>query len=199
MVGRALSLYQAATFGGMALGSWLWGEIADAYSLSTALAIAAAALLLGAAAGLRIPLPGLLDMDLDPLGRFREPHVAIDIQHRSGPIAVFIEYRIAEEDLPRFLDVIAEHQRIRRRDGAQHWTLTRDLEDPELWYEYYQTPTWTDYIRHNTRLTHADAASRDALRALHRGPEKPRVHRMIVRPATPRRTSPVVSDAPDIH
>ncbi len=30
VVGRALSLYQTATFGGMALGSWLWGIVAEA-------------------------------------------------------------------------------------------------------------------------------------------------------------------------
>src|SRR5690606_32595527 len=29
VVGRALSLYQTATFGGMALGSWVWGVGAD--------------------------------------------------------------------------------------------------------------------------------------------------------------------------
>ena len=29
-VGRALSLYQTATFGGMALGTWLWGSVAEA-------------------------------------------------------------------------------------------------------------------------------------------------------------------------
>ena len=30
VVGRALSLYQMATFGGMALGSWIWGVVAEA-------------------------------------------------------------------------------------------------------------------------------------------------------------------------
>ena len=45
----------------------------------------------------------------------------------------------------------------------------RDLEDPELWIESYQTPTWVDYVRHNQRRTQADAASVDRLRALHRG------------------------------
>ena len=31
VVGRALALYQTATFGGMASGSWIWGLIADAH------------------------------------------------------------------------------------------------------------------------------------------------------------------------
>lgn len=37
ILGRCLSIYQAITFGGMALGAWLWGVIADWVSLSAAL------------------------------------------------------------------------------------------------------------------------------------------------------------------
>lgn len=37
ILGRCLSIYQAATFGGMALGSWVWGAVADWQSLSFAL------------------------------------------------------------------------------------------------------------------------------------------------------------------
>lgn len=37
ILGRCLSIYQAVTFGGMALGSWLWGFVADWQSLSFAL------------------------------------------------------------------------------------------------------------------------------------------------------------------
>jgi hypothetical protein len=78
---------------------------------------------------------------------------------------------------------MADRQRIRIRDGARAWTLQRDLEDPELWLESYQTPTWIDYVRHNTRRTQADLASFDRIRALHKGPAAPRVRRRIIRPA----------------
>lgn len=37
ILGRCLSIYQAITFGGMALGSWLWGELADLVDLPFAL------------------------------------------------------------------------------------------------------------------------------------------------------------------
>ncbi|MFC3213477.1 MFS transporter [Novosphingobium panipatense] len=37
ILGRCLSIYQAATFGGMALGSWTWGAVADWQGLSFAL------------------------------------------------------------------------------------------------------------------------------------------------------------------
>ena len=37
VVGRALSFYQMATFGGMAGGAWLWGAITEVYDLPLAL------------------------------------------------------------------------------------------------------------------------------------------------------------------
>ncbi|MEO6092930.1 MAG: MFS transporter [Novosphingobium sp.] len=46
ILGRCLSIYQAVTFGGMAIGSWLWGVVADWRSLPAALHGAAAFLLL---------------------------------------------------------------------------------------------------------------------------------------------------------
>ncbi len=42
ILGRCLSIYQAVTFGGMALGAWAWGAVADSQGLSVALDSAAA-------------------------------------------------------------------------------------------------------------------------------------------------------------
>ena len=134
------------------------------------------------ASGCRLP-PHVTE-SLDPLNRFKEPHLELDLQPRSGPIVIEIEYQIAPDDVGEFLEVMSDRKRIRRRDGAQHWTLMRDLAHPDIWIENYRSPTWTEYIRHNLRLTHADAAISERLRALHQGPELPRVRRMIERPPT---------------
>lgn len=45
IIGRCLSIYQAITFGGMALGSWVWGALADVTDLPFALHAASAFLL----------------------------------------------------------------------------------------------------------------------------------------------------------
>ncbi|RXL70029.1 arabinose ABC transporter permease, partial [Citrobacter sp. AAK_AS5] len=37
ILGRCLSIFQAVTFGGMAVGSWAWGLVADWYDLPFAL------------------------------------------------------------------------------------------------------------------------------------------------------------------
>ena len=44
----------------------------------------------------------------------------------------------------------------------------RDLADPEIWIERYETPTWLDYVRLNNRMTRHDAVIPESLRALHR-------------------------------
>jgi MFS family permease len=192
VVGRALSIYQTATFGGIALGSWVWG-------VAAALIAAAISMLAGGAIGFAVPLPQLTTMNLDPLNRWTEPLLSLDLKPRSGPIAIMIEYVIGEKDLPEFIELMAERGRIRRRDGARNWTLARDLENPDIWIESYHTPTWLEYVRHNTRATYADAAISERIRALHSGAERPRVRRMIERQTSAQQAIVTPKGPIDLH
>jgi MFS family permease len=184
VVARALSAYQMAAFSGMAAGSWLWGEVATQLSIKAALLAASVVMLACAALGRWLPLTQTEDLNLDLLRVWKEPVTALPIEPRTGPVVVTIEYRIHQEDLPQFLAAISERRRIRRRDGARNWRLLRDISDPQLWIERYETPTWLEYVRHNSRITHQDATVPERLRALHRGDEAPRVRRMIERQVT---------------
>jgi MFS family permease len=181
VVARALSLYQMTTFAGMAAGSWLWGVLAVHQGISVSL-LAASAVIFGCALlGRRLPLAQVEDLNLDPLAGWQEPVTAVRVEPRTGPVVIAIEYIIREADIVEFLGAMAERRRIRRRDGARHWTLLRDLGDPQLWIERYHTATWLDYLRHNSRLTQEDAVIPERLRALHQGPGRPVVKRMIER------------------
>lgn len=181
VVGRALSLYQTMTFGGIAGGSWLWGTTAEQYGAANALMGSCLLMFAGVVVGFRLPLPEFTSLNLDPLNRFMEPPLELDLKPRSGPIVIMIDYEIADDDIPEFLTTMAERRRIRIRDGAGHWALMRDLENPTTWTETYHVPTWVEYVRHNQRRTQADAAVGDKLTALHSGAAPPRVHRMIER------------------
>lgn len=190
VVARALSLYQMAAFAGLAGGSWLWGEVAASAGLREALVAAAVVLLASAALGRWLPIGQTEDINLDPLRPWKEPSTVLPVEPRTGPVVVTIEYIIAEADIVSFLGAMAERRRIRRRDGARNWRLLRDLADPQLWIERYETPTWLDYLRHNTRITQHDATIPQRLRALHRGPDGPRVRRMIERQTAPLASPP---------
>ena len=168
----------------MAAGSWLWGECAQETSVRTALLVASAAVLACTLFGRWLPLSQTVERNLDPLRPWREPGTAVPVDSRTGPVVVTIEYVIREEDVLEFLRAMGERRRIRRRDGARNWRLLRDLSDPSLWIERYETPTWLDYVRLNSRLTQDDANVPERLRALHRGPAGPRVRRMIERPTS---------------
>ena len=180
VVARALSLYQMATFAGMAGGAWLWGYVTEETGLRTALLISSAVQLGCIVLGRWFRLPETEEMDLD-LIRFREPNTVVPVQGRSGPVVVTIEYRIADEDVVEFLCVMAERRQIRRRNGARRWTLLRDLADPMMWIERYHSPTWTEYVRHNQRFTQDEANIGHRIKKLHRGTGDPVVRRFIER------------------
>lgn len=202
VVARSLSLYQMAAFGGMASGAVLFGAIADAHGVQVSLFAAAAVQALTILSGFLLPLPVARDLNL-ALREWSEPETAVSVDDRSGPVVVTIEYRIVPGNIPRFLNVMHERRRIRRRDGARHWTLLRDLGEPDLWVERYHVATWLDYVRHNQRRTFEDAQNTLDILALHSGPAKPVVHRMIerqtstlpgMRDATPRELADPMTD-----
>jgi MFS family permease len=182
VVGRAMALYQTATFGGMALASWIWGVVAERFDLPTAFVLASLLAIVGLVVGFRFPMPAQPLDNLDPLNRWKAPDLRLALQGRSGPVNILIEYVVREDDTRAFLRAMNERRRIRRRDGARQWELLRDTEHPDHWMESYHVPTWNEYVRHNQRRTQADAAIDDKVRALHSGTEPPRVHRMVVRP-----------------
>ncbi len=199
VVGRALALYQTATFGGMAAGSWLWGEIAEVWGVDMALTGSALALVLAALAGMRYRLPEFSDLNLDPADEFREPRLRLDLKARSGPVMIMVDFTIAQEDVPAFLGAMTDRRRIRLRDGARQWVLLRDLENPEIWTESYHVPTWVEYLRHHQRRTQADSEVSQRLLKLHRGPEAPRVHRMIERQTVPLRDDMPLKPDPEVR
>lgn len=200
VVGRALSIYQMFAFGGMALGSWTWGIIAETDGPQTALVVAGGCMVLGAAMGLGgLALPPQSSLNLDPLNRWKEPLRRLDLTPRSGPIKITIEYVVREENARAFLTAMAERKRVRRRNGARRWTLTRDIENPEHWIESYHLPTWLDYVRHNQRTTHADFEISERIRQLHSGAEPPVVRRMIERTAGHYPSGEQPKDVIDLH
>lgn len=71
ILGRCLSIYQAVTFGGMALGAWVWGSVADIVSLQTALHAAAVWLLASLAMHFFAPMPTREEGRLDAVPESR--------------------------------------------------------------------------------------------------------------------------------
>ncbi|WP_213271385.1 MFS transporter [Hyphomonas sp.] len=204
VAGRALSLYQMAVFGAMAVGSWITGQLAENYGVTQALLTMAALQSVSLIAGLFLRLPQVEEMNLDLTGRWRQPDMQVPVEPRSGPVHVSVKYRIPEAGIPRFLAAMNERRRIHLRDGARAWSLVRDLGDAEVWLEQYSFARWLDYVLHNERRTHADDVSINIVKSLHQGSWPPEVHRMLERQVTsvthdPALVSPTSSDPTRPH
>ncbi|MBK7249370.1 MAG: MFS transporter [Gammaproteobacteria bacterium] len=181
VVGRAMAIYQMAVFGGMALGSWWWGLLAEQISargslLGSALGLGAAALI-----GLRVAVPESENANLDPSSSGASPQPRVELDPESGPVVMTIEYRIAAVDREVFLSAMQELRRIRRRDGARRWTLLQDITEPERWLERFHNPSWLEYLRQHQRFTVDDRQAQLRVLALHRSAEAPVIRHYVVR------------------
>jgi len=183
VMGRTISVYQMLIFGGMALGSWLWGVLAQGAGVGAAIIAAGIAMFASLALTRALRLVGpAASGGLEPSGHWPEPEVSLDIDPESGPVVIAVEYRIPHARTPAFLSAMRAMRRIRRRDGARRWALIQDVAEPELWTERYESPSWLDHMRQHVRATASDAEVDARIAALHEGPEPPLTRHFIARP-----------------
>jgi MFS family permease len=179
---RALGTYMMTFQGGMALGSILWGYIAEHSHTNYALAASAAGLVITLPFVHRFkilqgPIP-----DFSPY-EFRRPApalVGVDPQNpepdlNEGPVRVSIDYRIPIDCYAAFTVAIHALGGVRLRDGAFRWAVYRDANDPTHLNETFLMESWLDYLRSRERTTAADTAVRDRVYAMHQGDAPPRV------------------------
>lgn len=84
VAGRSLAAYQAAGSGGIAVGSWAWGYLADVIGVQTALLISAGLMMASSVLGvwLRMPRISAREEDAEILA---DPEVRLELSARSGP------------------------------------------------------------------------------------------------------------------
>jgi hypothetical protein len=58
----------------------------------------------------------------------------------------------------------------------------RDIDDPDLWIERFESPTWLEHLRRRARLTVSDREVLERVRACHVGAEPPRIRFLLDRP-----------------
>lgn len=181
VTGRTLAAFQTASAGGIAIGSWVWGHVAELHGVSTALLISAVMMACTVLIGRFLPMPVVEGGDREPVG-LDTPPFALALTGRSGPIIVEVDYRIDPVEARAFYGLMQQIHQIRHRNGAYAWSISRDIADPELWTERYHCPTWHDYLRLRDRYTAEDIDLQDRAYAFHRGPKPAQIRRMLERP-----------------
>lgn len=182
VTGRALSCFQAAITGGMAVGAWAWGQIAAHHGLEIALAASGGVLLLSVFLGLFLPMPSVQPDDATQVCPTTEPDVNMDIRPRSGPVVIEISYRIHRDQARDFYQAVQDVRRGRLRNGGYNWSIARDIADPEIWIERFICPTWADYLHQRDRATNLESQAQQRLNAMQLDGSLPLVRRHLERP-----------------
>jgi MFS family permease len=115
---RAVAFYLLVFQGGMALGAFVWGLIAQWAGLSAALVAAAALLVVGAVVSRWLPLRDR-QVDPTPTDMWPEPQLVIEPAPQDGPVFVVVEYLVLEPNVEAFLKAMERVESSRRRTGPR--------------------------------------------------------------------------------
>ena len=172
---RALALYQTSLYGGLALGSFLWGHMASTMAVQGALLCAGILMIICAAILYQSKLPSLDANDMLHVSSPANVAPAISFDPKHGSVMVTIEYNIPEERTHDFIRAMRRQRKLRLRNGAERWWLYRDTQERALWQEVFLVRNWLQHLRMQDRMTLADKHILDTVLAFHEGLETPRI------------------------
>jgi len=177
---RGLAVFLMGFFGSMALGSVIWGQIANATAVPVALLIAAGGLVVGVFATRNFHVGQGEKLDLAAAAVWPEAPTLGAASKPDQPAMVTVEYRIAEENRNAFQAAIAAFSNERYRDGATQWHLHQSVEDPVLWVETFHLPSWAEHLEQHNRVTKNDADLQSRVHALDLRDTGPVVRHFVV-------------------
>jgi predicted MFS family arabinose efflux permease len=165
--GRGVAIYMTVFFGGMTLGSAIWGHVADLAGLPVTHFLAAAGALAMIPLTWHWKLQTGAALDLAPSMHWPAPIVTFDVEKDRGPVLVTIEYRINPRERKPFLTALDHLARERRRDGAYAWGIFEDAAEEGRCVETFLVTSWLEHLRQHQRITNADRILQDAVNNFH--------------------------------
>lgn len=174
---RALGIYLIAFFGGMAVGSTLWGIIATHFSITDTLVFAGLGLLLSIGLTPFFSLEKVRGLDHTPAGM--PAPTAPHVEHEQGPVMITVEYKIDRDELAEFIDAIRDVRFIHLREGAFFWNLFNDIEYPNRFVECFMVESWLEHLREHERISISDRKVLDRANSFHRGKHPPLVKHFV--------------------
>jgi len=160
---RAVSVGLISVQASLALGSIVWGAIAQAAGTEIALALSAGMLLLLHLLNRHVRVRMGSEADVTPGAKLPTLILTDEPDPDDGPVLIQVEYRIDPERRAEFLQRIQKLESIRRRNGATSWRVFRDLGQDDCFVERYVLESWAEYVRARGRMTMADRALVDEI------------------------------------
>jgi MFS family permease len=154
---RVLAIFILVYQGSFALGSAVWGAVAQRAGIRMALVYAGIGTIGSTVFGLFAKLPDCT-VDLSPWNHWRMPVVVKEVgaELDQGPVLVTVGYAVIREREAEFVEAIHQYGRIRRRDGAYRWGIYRDTEVADRYLEIFLVHSWAEHLRQHERQTQAD-------------------------------------------
>ncbi|GAC1655041.1 MAG: MFS transporter [Herpetosiphon sp.] len=156
VVARVLGVYLLVFQGGLAGGGVLWGTVAGWWSDRIAMGSAAILLGLGLLTVLRWRVYNGEGLDLSPSQHWPLPALELSPQPGDGPVLVLVEYHVPPCNAESFILIMNQIEIMRRRDGAQRWSLYQDQAESDRYIETFEVATWAEHMRQHERTTVAD-------------------------------------------
>jgi MFS family permease len=152
---RVLAAYLFVFQGAVAIGSTIWGLVAE--HTSARLALGASGIGIGGTILLRVllKLPST-KVDLSAWNHWGKPEMFEQHDADLGPVLVTVKYVVDPTKAPEFLEEIYKYQRVRRRDGATRWGIFYDTQAPDVFLETFLVDSWAEHERQHDRFTVAD-------------------------------------------
>jgi MFS family permease len=161
---RVLAVFLLVFQGSAALGSVVWGLVAEHKGVTLALLLSGAGTAASILLRFLVDVPRV-DLDLSPWIRGKTPRLVMpaDYGPDEGPVLVTVEYRVDPSRAATFLEAVQRLGRLRRRDGATRWGIFRDTETPDHYVETFIVASWAEHLRQHERSVRADQPVREAV------------------------------------
>ncbi|ORW54607.1 MFS transporter [Mycobacterium parmense] len=148
---RALSIYLLVFTGTQAVGSYFWGLVATHAGLAAALLWSGILLVVAALSVAVLPLrPATGKLSVEVSTAWPTPTIAFEPCPDDGPVLVTVRYRVAKENLEKFVKAMSAVRRSRLRTGGHSWRLYEDIGQPDSVLERFTVASWSEFERQRT-------------------------------------------------
>ncbi|MGB8934197.1 MAG: MFS transporter [Candidatus Nitrosopolaris sp.] len=184
---RVLAVYLLILNGGLAVGSVIWGMIANTIGIPITLSVASLALAATIVTRKRYSTTVVDDLDFTPAGSDHwslPSQLSIDPSNSEGQALITIDYKIDPKLSEEFEANVLELGTILKSEGMAYWELFQDPADIGHYLEIRIADTWTDHMRQHERVTKNVKLMEDRIRALLKDCPQPIVSHYIAKPST---------------
>ncbi len=178
---RVLAVYLLILNGGLAVGSVIWGVMANTFGISITLSVASLALGATIIARRYYSITLLEDLDFTPATDHwtLPPDLVVDLSQNESQALITIDYKIDPILSKEFEKNVRELGHILKSEGMAYWELFQDPADIGHYMEIRIADTWTDHMRQHERVTKNVQILEDRIRSLLKGDQQPKVSHYI--------------------